>query len=593
MSVRQRIKSTAIFKGLLAGFIFISAASFAAEKTEIKVGVIDSFNPEFSTQTLEPTLKFLNSKLPAYRFVPVSLNSVNPDKELKNNPVDFLISSAGMFHELSLSQGIVHVATRKTILSDDPSASEAGAFVTLAKREDLKELRDLKEKVVAASQPNSFDGWLVAQHEIFKNGLDPENFFKRSVFTHFQFPDSLMLLIQGEADVAILSACVLEQLSNEGLIEASDFKVLAQKPQGVLRCARSTDLYPGIVFAAREDIPPKLKWEVTSALMSMPPTNDYEWTIASRFSKVDELYRDLQLGPYQYLKDWSPAGILKRFKTEILLASGLLLLLILNSLYLRRTVAKRTLQVRRTLNRQIKLEKEYKESRNRLAQMEKFGVINQMSGMLAHEVQQPLMAINNYLAGLRVYLNSKGYSDAVTERAIGSLEHNSERIGSIVTRVRGYAKQKKGEMKSCDLTAIALSALNVLKALKFEHVEVTSDLPPQAKVVGDPLELELLIINLLKNACSAVEKQPKPKVDLKIESLDDKHWCLSVSDNGPTLDDKSFARLKTLGDSVKPEGMGIGLSIVRGIADKHGAELEFIRLPKGGICSRAVIDKEV
>lgn len=593
MSVRQRIKSTAIFKGLLAGFIFISAASFAAEKTEIKVGVIDSFNPEFSTQTLEPTLKFLSSKLPAYRFVPVSLNSVNPDKELKNNPVDFLISSAGTFHELSLSQGIVHVATRKTILSDDPSASEAGAFVTLAKREDLKELRDLKEKVVAASQPNSFDGWLVAQHEIFKNGLDPENFFKRSVFTHFQFPDSLMLLIQGEADVAILSACVLEQLSNEGLIEASDFKVLAQKPQGVLRCARSTDLYPGIVFAAREDIPPKLKWEVTSALMSMPPTNDYEWTIASRFSKVDELYRDLQLGPYQYLKDWSPAGILKRFKTEILLASGLLLLLILNSLYLRRTVAKRTLQVRRTLNRQIKLEKEYKESRNRLAQMEKFGVINQMSGMLAHEVQQPLMAINNYLAGLRVYLNSKGYSDAVTERAIGSLEHNSERIGSIVTRVRGYAKQKKDEMKSCDLTAIALSALNVLKALKFEHVEVTSDLPPQAKVVGDPLELELLIINLLKNACSAVEKQPKPKVDLKIESLDDKHWCLSVSDNGPTLDDKSFARLKTLGDSVKPEGMGIGLSIVRGIADKHGAELEFIRLPKGGICSRAVIDKEV
>lgn len=69
--------------------------------------------------------------------------------------------------------------------------------------------------------------------------------------------------------------------------------------------------------------------------------------------------------------------------------------------------------------------------------MEKFGVINQMSGMLAHEVQQPLMAINNYLAGLRVYLKSKGFSDAVTEQAIGSLEHNSERIGSIVTRVRG------------------------------------------------------------------------------------------------------------------------------------------------------------
>ena len=592
MYFNKRKRAPKILKLLVVVLSLGASICFSADKTDIRVGIIDSFNPEFATTTLEPTLRYLNQKLPNYHFVAVPLNSVNPEKELKNNPVDFLISSAGTFHELSISIGIVHIATRKTILSDDPSASEGAAFVTLAKRADLIELKDLQGKVAAASQPNSFDGWLVGQHELFKNGLNPEEFFKRSVFTHFQFPDALMLLIQGEADVAILSACVLEELSQEGLIESSDFKVISQKPRDVLKCARSTDLYPGIVFAARENIPPKLMWEVTSSLISMPPTNDYEWTIASRFSKVDELFRDLQLGPYQYLKDWSPAGIFKRFKTEILLTCGLLLLLILNSLYLRRTVARRTLQVRRTLNRQIKIEKEYRDSRNRLAQMEKFGVINQMSGMLAHEVQQPLMAINNYLAGLRVYLKSKGFSDAVTEQAIGSLEHNSERIGSIVTRVRGYAKQKKGEMKSCDLTAIALSALNVLKALKFEHVEVTSNLPSEARVVGDPLELELLIINLLKNACSAVKKQPKPIVDLKIGSLDDSHWCLSVSDNGPTLDDKSFARLKTLGDSVKPEGMGIGLSIVRGIADKHGAELEFIRLPKGGICSRVVIDKE-
>ena len=85
--------------------------------------------------------------------------------------------------------------------------------------------------------------------------------------------------------------------------------------------------------------------------------------------------------------------------------------------------------------------------------MEKFGVINQMSGMLAHEVQQPLMAINNYLAGLRVYLNSKGYSDAVTERAIGSLDitANGSAASSLVSEI---CKAKEGEMKSCDLTAI-------------------------------------------------------------------------------------------------------------------------------------------
>ena len=63
-------------------------------------------------------------------------------------------------------------------------------------------------------------------------------------------------------------------------------------------------------------------------------------------------------------------------------------------------------------------------------------------------------------------------------------------------------------MKSCDLTAIALSALNVLKALKFEHVEVTSNLPSEARVVGDPLELELLIINLLKMPAAPWKNNP-------------------------------------------------------------------------------------
>lgn len=580
------------FLCLISAFFIVSSSFAASDKTEVRIGVIESFNPEVISQTIEPTIQYLNRKLPQYRFVTVPLNSVKPQIEMASKPVDFSISSAGTFHEFSVSQKAVHIATRKTILSDDPSASEAGTFVTLSSRKDLKTLSDLKGKVVAASQPNSFDGWLVGQHEIQKQGFDPEKFFRKAYFTHFQFPDALMMLVQGEADVAMLSACVLEKLTEEGLIDRDDFKVIGQKPEAALRCARSTDLYPGIVFAAREDLPPKLIWEMTSALIAMPPSNNFEWTIAGRFSKVDELYRDLQLGPYEYLRDWSASGIFRRYKTQIFLFLGVLFILLVNTIYLRSAVAKRTAQVRRTLNRQLRLEKEYKESRSRLAQMEKFGVISQMSGMLAHEVQQPLMAINNYLAGLNVYLKNKGLDDSVTQRAIRSLEHNSERIGEIVTRVRGYAKQKQGNMVSCDLTSIAKSALKVLQALKYAHVEVTSELPNEAKVVGDPLELELLIINLLKNACSAVDKEKNPKVSLKIEDKDVNHWLVTVCDNGPALDDKSFARLRTLGDSVKPDGLGIGLSLVRGIADKHGGRLDFERLPDRGICSSFEIEKE-
>ena len=232
MYFNKRKRAPKILKLLVVVLSLGASICFSADKTDIRVGIIDSFNPEFATTTLEPTLRYLNQKLPNYHFVAVPLNSVNPKKELKNNPIDFLISSAGTFHELSISIGIVHIATRKTILSDDPSASEGAAFVTLAKRADLIELKDLQGKVAAASQPNSFDGWLVGQHELFKNGLNPEKFFKRSVFTHFQFPDALMLLIQGEADVAILSACVLEELSQEGLM-SHPISRLFRKNQGM------------------------------------------------------------------------------------------------------------------------------------------------------------------------------------------------------------------------------------------------------------------------------------------------------------------------------------------------------------------------
>lgn len=578
--------------GLTVFFAVSVSFAAAAEKTEVRVGVIDSFNPEFSADTLIPTIKYLNQKLPEYRFVAVPVNSVNPEKDLEQIRPDFFISSAGTFYELSVSSKAFHIATRKTMYSDDPSQSEGAAFVALANREDLKDLSSLKGKVVAASQPNSFEGWLVAQREIHQQGFDPSKFFKKSTFSHFQFPDALMMLMQGEADVAIVSSCLLESLAQEGLLDKEDFKVIGEKKQGALKCAHSTDLYPGIVFAAREDTPPKLAWEVTSALISMPPTHNYEWTIARRFSKVDELYKDLQIGPYSYLKDWTAAGIFNRYKVEVLSTAAVLLLLLLNSLYLKREVNRRTLQVRRALERQIKLEKDYRESRQRLGQMERFGVISQMSGMLAHEVQQPLLAINNYLAGLSVYLEKKGMKDLITERAISSLQHNSDRIREIVMKVRGYAKQKRGETKPCDLVAIAHQALESLKTLKYENIKISSEFPSSAPVVGDPLELELLMINLLKNACSAVQEEKHPEVTLKIVSDDETHWLLTVSDNGPGLNDISFARLKTLGDSVKPDGLGIGLSLVRGIVDNHGGTLEFIRLKPHGICARFRIEKE-
>lgn len=573
-------------------FSCIAFGVVADEKRDVRIGIIGSFNQGFVYDTLEPTLEHLSRSLPKYRFTVVELNSVNPKEDLQARPVDFFVSSAGTFHELSISTGAMHIATRKSIYSDDPSASEGSVFVSLRSRNDLNSLSDLKNKTVTASQPNSFDGWLIALHEIYKRGYEPEKFFRKAIYSHFQYPDLLMQLERHNADVAILSACLLEKLTTEGLIDASEFKVLEEKPKTTLKCAHSTDLYPGIVFAASESTPANVAWEVTSALMTMGSVNEYEWTIASRFSRVNELYQDLQLGPYAHLRDWTPEGLIKRFGTHLFVASLLLFALLGNWFYLRRTVARRTLQVRRTLERQLELEKEKREADSRLSQLEKFGVISQMSGMLAHEVQQPLVAINNYLAGLKFYMQKKKWTDPTTEKAIVSLEKNSTRIGNIITRVRGYAKHKRGQLRRCDLVDIAKSALGVMSAGQFRTIPIRFQAPQNAFVMGEPLELELLMINLMRNACSACENTEHPQVLLSIQESESDCFIVSVTDNGPRLGDKAFSRLMTLGDSVKSNGMGIGLFLVRGIADSHGGTIQFERLPERGIRAAFRIEKD-
>ena len=118
-----------------------------------------------------------------------------------------------------------------------------------------------------------------------------------------------------------------------------------------------------------------------------------------------------------------------------------------------------------------------------------------------------------------------------------------------------------------------------MKADVREHYRID-----QAAVVGDSLELELLVLNLLRNASEVQpQKGRRVRIELTVEKLDDGRFRIEVRDNGKPLSDEQLQRLATMMQSVKPEGLGMGLSIVRGIADSHGAELEFKKGAQAGL----------
>lgn len=163
----------------------------------------------------------------------------------------------------------------------------------------------------------------------------------------------------------------------------------------------------------------------------------------------------------------------------------------------------------------------------------------------------------------------------------------------------GNAKASTEPLKPTDWTAVVRRAELIVERHDARRVPIYTapgqylaadpedDRP--AWVLGDALELELLVLNFIRNAAHAAQKNPKGFVSVSLAREGD-NYVLHVTDNGPKLSPEGFARLTGYGDSVKQEGMGIGLSICRGIADRHGGQLKFYQLPTEGVCAEAVIE---
>lgn len=569
--------------------VSVACSDVAAQEREVRIGVIDTFNPHFSSETLEPTLAFMRSKLPQYDFVTVTIHTANPAEGLAAKKVDFFIATAGIFSELQQTVGAKHIATRRRTEAGNPAESVASVFIVKSGRTDLNTFSDLKGKKVVASQINSFDGWQIAMGRLVDEGYDWRNFFSKRRYTHFQIPDVVLDVLSGSADVGIIGACTLETLENGGWIDKGALRVIGDKQDSSFPCRRSTDLYPDIVVGALEEASADVVRDVTVALLTMPPASNYDWSVASNFKAVNVLFRKLEIGQYAYLHDRSWPALWERHKEKFFVFMLLLALFAVHEVRLNFLVRKRTQELRIALKEKEMSELDARESRERLSRLERSGAISQLSSMIAHELKQPIGSILNYVSGLQDYWRKTGVHDETSCMALDRTREEAERICSIVDRVRAYAKHKDEPMRRVNLTEAAERAVKTFSGNWNDCVSLRKHLERDVFVLGHSLELELSALNLLKNAAYAVHSCDQPWVSIRTERKGGKA-VLEVADNGPKLDDEAFSKLKQISDSVKVDGLGLGLAIVRDIADRHGAELVFKRGGDRGLTVQFIMD---
>jgi C4-dicarboxylate-specific signal transduction histidine kinase len=227
--------------------------------------------------------------------------------------------------------------------------------------------------------------------------------------------------------------------------------------------------------------------------------------------------------------------------------------------------------------------------RQQLAHLGRAAVLGQLSGALAHELNQPLTSIRgNADAGLRLLADGK--LDLVEIREIlADIVQDDERAVQVIQRLRGLLHKGEIQAQPVDLNAIIRQVLELTRSDIISRnvtVETALDLRG-ALVLADRVQMQQVLLNLVINACEAMAGMPPRERKLRIDtsvSSDGRCVQLEVSDVGCGIAAGDLERIFEPFVTTKKEGLGLGLAICRSIVHAHDGDLWAGNAPGGGAC---------
>lgn len=544
----------------------------------LTIGNFAEPNPNFGI--IQNTVQTVKEVFSAEGVCVRQVSTAELEATLTDHKTDLFLASSGLYRRV-LNRGVRDIANLMGPHITDPNQAEGAAFIVLKDRTDLVSLKSLRGMRLAANFPFGFSGYLAGLREIADAGWSPDNFFAKTTYVGSDQSLVLNALVEDKADVGIVRACMLEDVVEKDARYAGKFRVIAEQHHPGFACRHSTQLYPSWVFGVTKRLAPDLAARAATAVLNMPPTKDgLYWSMVTDFSEVDRLNRVLKIGPYAFLRTWTLARIWEEYRTWIVALAILVLGLLVHGWRTEKLVERRTKQLEKTLDEERRMEARVAETTARMEKLQKAGVIGQMSSLITHELGQPIGSIRLYAYGLMRELERGDASRERTERTLKALDRSAERAEEILERVRSYAKASTIRRRPIRVEELLDDAVEKFRITSFGRtvpIEVHSG--AACTIVGDPLEMELVVNNLLKNATEALRADTtvkSPKIIVESELTDD-YVLLRVIDNGTALSARALQRLQEPLDSSKSDGMGLGLSICRSIVERSGGAITFRR----------------
>ncbi len=216
--------------------------------------------------------------------------------------------------------------------------------------------------------------------------------------------------------------------------------------------------------------------------------------------------------------------------------------------------------------------------------------LGEMASSLAHELNQPLTAISNYSEGTLARLRRGAITPEELNAALAKTTAQAQRAGGIIRRIREFVKRSEPRRRPTPAARIVEDAIAFaeIEAAK-KRIAIVADIDPGLpQVDADPILIEQVLLNLLKNAVDAMDDAVMPRIDVRVRRAGESMAEFEVVDRGTGIAAEHLGSVFAPFFSTKSDGMGMGLNICRSIVEFHQGQLVVERNPEpvGGTVMR-------
>ena len=236
--------------------------------------------------------------------------------------------------------------------------------------------------------------------------------------------------------------------------------------------------------------------------------------------------------------------------------------------------------------------------RRELAHLTRVGLLGELTGALAHELSQPLTAVLSNAQAARHFVDSAPLDVAELRAALDDIIRSNQRAGAVIDRLRALLRKEATALQEVNLNEVVREVLDLAHSeFVSRRITVASALTPEIPpVLGDRIQLQQVVLNLVLNACEAMSDMDAPKRQLALATaIEDGFVQLVVSDRGVGIPKDQFEQVFEPFVTFRDQGLGVGLAISRSIMRAHRGSIWAENNVDGGAtfrCSLPVAESE-